>query len=131
VPDEITDENVKAKETAVYKLANIYKNRHLIDELIKLQKDILPLFVDLPKSKVGKIVRSLFDISMKVETKRYTDLIGLCEHIIAWCESQSRSFLRMRIENKLADLLFKLERYYDALEVLKKLLFELKRKEDK
>jgi 26S proteasome regulatory subunit N6 len=37
----------------------------------------------------------------------------------------------MRIENKLAELYFKLEHYNDALEVLKKLLFELKKKEDK
>ena len=37
----------------------------------------------------------------------------------------------MRIENKLAELYFKLERYNDALEILKKLLYELKKKEDK
>ena len=37
----------------------------------------------------------------------------------------------MRIENKLADLFFKLQKYHDALEILKKLLHELKRKEDK
>jgi 26S proteasome regulatory subunit N6 len=37
----------------------------------------------------------------------------------------------MRIENKLAEVYFKLERYADALEILKKLLYELKKKEDK
>jgi 26S proteasome regulatory subunit N6 len=37
----------------------------------------------------------------------------------------------MRIENKLADLYFKLEKYTNALEILKKLLAELKKKEDK
>jgi hypothetical protein len=37
----------------------------------------------------------------------------------------------MRIENKLAELYFKLERFADALEILKKLLFELRKKEDK
>lgn len=36
VPDEITDENVKAKETAVYKLGSIYKDKGLLDELISL-----------------------------------------------------------------------------------------------
>ena len=39
--------------------------------------------------------------------------------------------MRMRIENKLAELYFKLEKYAEALEILKKLLFELKKKEDK
>jgi hypothetical protein len=37
----------------------------------------------------------------------------------------------MRIENKLADLYFRMQRYADSLEVLKKLLYELKKKEDK
>lgn len=37
----------------------------------------------------------------------------------------------MRIENKLAELYFKLEKYNDALQILNKLLFELKKKEDK
>lgn len=37
----------------------------------------------------------------------------------------------MRIENKLAELYFKLEKYHDALTLLNKLLYELKKKEDK
>ena len=63
VPDEVTDEAVKAKEIATYKLANIYKEKSLVDELIALQKSLLPLFIDLPKSKVAKIIRTLFDIT--------------------------------------------------------------------
>lgn len=34
VPDEITDEAVKAKETAAYRLATIYRDKGLVDELI-------------------------------------------------------------------------------------------------
>jgi len=37
----------------------------------------------------------------------------------------------MKIENKLADLYFKQGKYNDALAVLNKLLYELKRKDDK
>ena len=129
-PDEVTDEAVKAKETATYKLANIYKDKGLVDELVQLQKDILPLYVDIPKSKQAKIVRTLFDLTTKIQGKNY-QLLDLCKHIIEWCDKESRSFLRMRIENKLADLYFKLERFHDALTLLNKLLFELKRKEDK
>ncbi len=66
-PDDITDEVVKAKETATYRLANIYKEKGLVDELIQMQKAILPLFIDLPKSKVGKIIRTLFDLTTKIE----------------------------------------------------------------
>jgi 26S proteasome regulatory subunit N6 len=37
----------------------------------------------------------------------------------------------MRIENKLAEMYFRLQKYQDALDILKKLLSELKKKEDK
>jgi 26S proteasome regulatory subunit N6 len=55
----------------------------------------------------------------------------LSQHIIDWCEKESRSFLRMKIESKLSDLYFKQQRYQDALNILNKLLYELKKKDDK
>lgn len=55
---------IKAKEQATYKLATIYKNKGLVDELIDLQKAILPLFIDFPKSKTAKIMRTLFDLTL-------------------------------------------------------------------
>ena len=64
--DDVTDDLVKAKETAVYRLAGIYKDKNLVDELIQLQKALLPLFIDLPKSKTAKIVRTLFDMTLGI-----------------------------------------------------------------
>lgn len=61
----------------------------------------------------------------------YAKLVDLSRHIIDWCEKESRSFLRMRIETNLADLLFKQHKYADSLEILSKLTYELKKKEDK
>ena len=83
---------------------------------------------------MAKIVRTLFDLTLGVKhavETRTKDLVSLCKYIIEWCEKESRSFLRMRIENKLAELYFRLQRFADALEILKKLLYELKKKEDK
>ena len=109
--EEPSEEVVKAKETAVYKLAGLYKDKQLIDELIQLQRAVLPVFIDLPKSKVAKIVRSLFDLTLGIPMAvegRTKDLVELCRYIIDWCEKESRSFLRMRIENKLAEMYFRL-----------------------
>ena len=58
-------------------------------------------------------------------------MVELCHFIIDWCEKESRSFLRMRIETNLADLFFKLEKYQDSIQILGKLTYELKKKEDK
>ena len=106
--DEITEENIKAKEQAVYKLAAIFVQLSLFDELVDLTKQILPLYKDLPKSKVAKIIRTLFDMAVRFPGKgRNAPLIDLSNHVIEWCNKESRSFLRMKIENKLAELLFK------------------------
>jgi len=136
--DDITEDVVKAKENATYKLAKIYKDKGLIDELITLQKTILPLFIEFPKSKTAKITRTLFDLTMTVDASQqgpseayFQKLISLCRHIIDWCNAESRSFLRMRIEVNLAELLFKQLKYQEALEILGKLTYELKKKDDK
>ena len=130
--DEITDENVKAKEQAVYRLATIFVQLSLFDELVDLTKQILPLYIDLPKSKVAKIIRTLFDMAVRFPGKgRNAPLIELSEHVIEWCNKESRSFLRMKIENKLAELYFKQQKYNESLKLLAKLLHELKKKDDK
>jgi 26S proteasome regulatory subunit N6 len=110
-PDEVSDELVKAKEQSTYRLASIYKEKGLVDELISMQKAILPLFIELPKSKVAKIVRTLFDMTLGIQFAvegKTKEMVDLCKYIIDWCEKESRSFLRMRIENKLAELYFRL-----------------------
>ena len=96
-----------------------------------LQKALLPILIDVPKAKQAKIVRTLFDMTTKLAEGNLAQLVGLCEFIIAWCEKESRSFLRMKIENKLAELFFKMEEYQKAIEILGKLTYELKKKEDK
>ena len=65
--EDLTEDAIKAKETATYKLANIYKEKGLVNELIDLQKSILPLFIDFPKSKTAKIMRTLFDLTLKLD----------------------------------------------------------------
>ena len=129
-PDEITEDAVKAKETACYRLGNIFREKGLHDELINLTKQVLPVLIDIPKSKQAKIVRTLFDYATKLEGN-YQNLVSLCLYIIEWCEKESRSFLRMKIECKLAELYFKIEKFHDSLSILSKLTYELKKKEDK
>jgi len=89
-------------------LAGIFFSKLLFDQLIDLTKQILPEYKDLPQSKTAKIIRTLFDQVLKFPGRnRNEPLIELSRYIIDWCEKESRSFLRMKIENKLAELLFK------------------------
>jgi len=130
--DDLNEDTIKAKENATYALARILTDKGLFDELMQLQKTVLPLFIDFPKSKTAKIMRTLFDLSLQnAPQTQLANLVELSKYIIDWCERESRSFLRMRIETYLSDLYFKLEKYNDSLELLKKLNHELKKKEDK
>lgn len=130
--DEINDDTIKAKEQSAYRLATIFSQKSLFDELIDLTKMVLPMYIDLPKSKTAKIIRTMFDMCLKFPGRHRNDpLIDLSKYIIEWCTKESRSFLRMKIENKLADLYFKQQKYQDSLTILNKLLYELKRKDDK
>jgi 26S proteasome regulatory subunit N6 len=111
----------------------------LYDNLIDLQKEILPKFKDFPKTKTAKIIRTLYDLTLTIPApevkdaleRHYKMLMDTARFIIEWCKQESRSFLRMRIETNLAELLHKTEKHHEALEILKNLNYELKKKEDK
>jgi len=60
---------VRAKEQASYSLGRIYVEKGLVEEVLKLTKQILPLFIDFPKSKLAKVIRTLFDYALEIEGK--------------------------------------------------------------
>lgn len=128
---DVSEEGVKARELSITRLGQIYKDKALFDQLVQLTQETLPKILDLPKSKTGKIVRTLFDFCILCEGSKAQNLIELSHHIISWCDQESRGFLKMKIQCKLSDLYFQIEKFNDAIELLKDLLFELKKKEDK
>ena len=103
------------------------------------EKEILPKFKDFPKTKTAKIIRTLFDLTLTIPApevadalaRHYSTLMDTARFIIDWCKAESRSFLKMRIETCLAELLFQTNKCHEALEILKELNYELKKKEDK
>ena len=128
--DLMSEDCIKQMEIACNKLAEIYQTRSLDDDLMNHVKKALHLFIDFPKSKLSTILRTLFDKCLRIEG-RLEDLVNLAQYSIKWCVENSRSFLKWRIETHLAGLYFKLEKFKTAIEVLDKLNYELKRKDDK
>jgi len=60
--DDISEEGIKLWEKSIYRLAGIYSEKKLVEELINLTRSVLPLLKDIPqKSKTAKIIRTLFD----------------------------------------------------------------------
>jgi len=55
----------------------------------------------------------------------------MCQDCIEWCKKEKRTFLRQRVETRLASLFLEETRYQDGLELLTRLLSEVKKLDDK
>lgn len=93
-----------------------------------LLKSCSDFFAIIPKAKTAKIVRSILDIVGAAGTSDLNDVsIAVCRDIIEWCKAEKRTFLRQRIESKLAALLLLKKAPADALVIVNSLLRELKK----
>lgn len=120
----------KVKENSIYGLGQLLAKMGRAEELGKLLTTIRPFFSSIPKAKTAKIVRSLIDLIAEVPNTLQLQ-IDLCLESIEWCKESKRTFLRQRIETKLALLYYKAARYAEAIEALTPLTKEVKKLDDK
>jgi len=99
-------------------------------ELCKLLVDLRPFFAVISKAKTAKIVRNIVDLVSKIPNTTKLQ-IDLCKEVIAWTKQEKRTFLRQRLETKLASLYLETRDYHGSLSLLTALLREVKRLDDK
>lgn len=118
------------KEKAVYELTRAYCGLKKYEEIVGfLEKSTF--FHKVTKAKCAKVVRQVLDIVCSLAPTAYDMQREICEKIILWCQREKRSFLRQRVEAKLAAILFQQNLFGDALELIDRLLSELKKIDDK
>lgn len=118
------------KESAVYELTRAYCGLKQYSAIVDfLEKSTF--FVKVTKAKCAKVVRQVLDIVCSLAPTAYAMQQEICEKIILWCKREKRSFLRQRVEAKLAAILFHQNLFGDALELIDRLLSELKKIDDK
>lgn len=128
--DNIGEESNKDWEFAITDLAKLYVEQKNADAISSLATSLRPLFADVPKAKTAKIVRTLIDLVSNIPGTDETQ-IDMCSDWIEWCKTEKRTFLRQRIETRLADLYLKMAKYSQCLALLGKLLVEVKKLDDK
>eukprot|EP00931_Biecheleriopsis_adriatica_P076269 TRINITY_DN499_c0_g1_i1.p1 TRINITY_DN499_c0_g1~~TRINITY_DN499_c0_g1_i1.p1 ORF type:complete len:444 (+),score=145.37 TRINITY_DN499_c0_g1_i1:88-1419(+) len=127
---DLEDPNAKYREKAIYALGDLLVAKKLPREISALSKELRPFFNDLPKAKTAKIVRHLIDLLAKTEESQALQ-IEMCKDCIEWCKGEKRTFLRHRVETRLSGLYLLENKYQDGLELLTKLLSEVKKLDDK
>ena len=120
------------KERAVYALSRAYCQADQTDEIVTLLtgSTCSSFFANVTKAKCAKVVRAVLDIVCS-SSDRLEMQAGICRNIISWCVAEKRSFLRQRVEAKLASVLYGQDRYGEALHLVDGLLSELKKLDDK
>mmetsp|Transcript_1666 Transcript_1666/g.3665 ORF Transcript_1666/g.3665 Transcript_1666/m.3665 type:complete len:476 (-) Transcript_1666:204-1631(-) len=121
------------KERAVYALARAYCTDGRHDEVVALLTGTTcaPFFANATKAKTAKVVRAVLDAVCALAPDELDMQSQICRNIISWCQAEKRTFLRQRVEAKLASVLFQQDRYGEALTLVDDLLTELKKLDDK
>jgi 26S proteasome regulatory subunit N6 len=134
--DEIA---IKIKEKCIYRLVKIKIDSAgasgsnadaTFRGIMELLQKHDPFLGNIPKAKTAKIVRSILDIVSKVPDSLDIQ-VSLCRDIISWCVKERRTFLKQRIEARLAQLLLETGAKVEALKLSTELLVQLRKLDDK
>jgi 26S proteasome regulatory subunit N6 len=124
---------VPIKERAIYDVTRAYCDAEQYEQVvIFLTGETAQSFLTaITKAKTAKVVRHVLDIVCTAAPAQLTMQESVARSILNWTLQAKRSFLRQRVEAKLAKILFHQENYIEALNICDKLLLELKKLDDK
>lgn len=121
------------KEEAVYALARSYCLSGKYNDVVSLLtgKACATFFDHITKAKCAKVVRGVLDLVCTLAPNELDMQAQVCQNVIQWCRAEKRTFLRQRVEAKLASVLFARREYGPAIAIIDSLLIELKKLDDK
>ncbi|KAH0482308.1 MAG: hypothetical protein KVP17_004464 [Porospora cf. gigantea B] len=120
----------RLQELALDSIMNYYVTHSCTTEILQSFEKAYPLFETLPKAKTAKIIRQLIDIVATLD-ESFELQEEVCRKVVEWCRREKRTFLRHRVETRLAQVYLKAKKYMKGVEFLKPLCSEVKRIDDK
>ena len=118
------------KERAMYDLTRALCELQTYSAIVPLLQETTFLS-QITKSKTAKVVRAVLDITCSLAPTELDMQAEICNSIIAWTRKEKRTFLRQRVEAKLASILVEQKDFGSALALVDRLLIELKKLDDK
>ena len=116
------------KNPFYHSFCSIYTEAKQFEELMNLLKSCGDFFAQIPKAKTAKIVRSMLELVGSLKDLDSLDIqISLCKDVIEWCKVEKRTFLRQRVESRLAVLFLAKKNPQEAQNIIMSLLKELKK----
>lgn len=128
--EKVSPKAISLKERAIYDLTRAYCETSAFEEVVTLLKTS-PFFSTITKAKTAKVVRAVLDMVCNLAPDQLDMQADICKNIIEWTRREKRSFLRQRVEAKLASILLEQRQYGQALALIDPLLGELKKLDDK
>jgi 26S proteasome regulatory subunit N6 len=119
---------IQLKERIVYDLTRLLCQLEDTGGILTLVTDGF-LVTKLSKAKTAKVVRQVLDIVCSLSAPLLQEQVA--SSILKWCVDEKRSFLRQRVESRLAAIYFAQGRYVDSMKLCDALLQELKKLDDK
>ena len=121
------------KERAIYALTRTYCSSAQYNNVVNLLTGNIckGFFNSVTKAKCAKVVRAVLEIICSLAPNQLEMQAQVCRNIISWCQAEKRTFLRQRVEAKLAAVLFASNDFGSALDLVDDLLVELKKLDDK
>jgi len=121
---------ISLKERAMYDLTRVYCDVGTFDAIVPLLKET-PFLELITKAKMAKVVRAVLDMVCNLAPDELEMQAEISRSVIEWTRREKRSFLRQRVEAKLTSILVEQKDFGPALTLVDRLLFELKKLDDK
>ncbi|KAJ2591984.1 26S proteasome regulatory subunit rpn6 [Coemansia sp. RSA 1722] len=128
--DQTSDTTIAERETALLSLAALFERMQDAAALTNLINGSQKYLVTVSKAKSSKLIRTLVDRFDGIQGGLQPQ-IATCQGMVEWAKSENREYLRQALETRLVSLYLESRMYTEALELISRLLSELKRLDDK
>ncbi|CBY09159.1 unnamed protein product [Oikopleura dioica] len=123
-------ETIRKNEAKIIELGEWLQKQGNAKELGELVKNVRPYLGSLSKAKAARLVRTLVDLFLDMDSAIGVE-VDLCKECIQWAMEEKRTYLRQALEARLMALYFDTNNYKECLTLGQRLYSELKKLDDK